>query len=165
MEFSEIFRSQRETNFVRFPAEMMLALFDSFSRLDNETAQIDLNVVEEFFVRLSERRIGEKWLRVFDDGANVCLMEIVDEGGKKRVKCTNVDCVSGKLKGVLVYLARKKRASIEDLAAGVWFDESTKRKVIANAVSALSGVLLAKNYPFQINSGSDGRYEINFLFS
>lgn len=160
MEFSEIFRSQRETHYVRFPAEMMLALFDSFSRLDNETAQIDINVVEEFLVKLSERRIGEKWLRVFDDGANVCLMEIVDDGGKQRVKCTNVDCVSGKQKAVLVYLARKKRASIEDLAAGVWYDENTRRNTICVTIAGLSSTLATNGMPFDIARGSDNLYQI-----
>lgn len=162
MNFSEILRSQTETNYVRFPAEMILPVFGSFVPLDNETGQIDLNVVEDFYIQLLNRQIGEKWLRVYDEGASVCLMELVSERGKKRVKCTQIECVSGKQKAVLVYLARKKRASIEDLAVGVWHDESANRKTISSTISHLSSTLHQNDVGIDVARADSERYSIIF---
>ena len=162
MDDVNIFTAQRPTKIVEFPASDFLRLISNFTQMDDDFGRIDMFLVEEFLFRLEKfARLPKKRLRAFDGGANICVVEILED--KKKVKYTPIEGLKPRQKELLAFLIRKGEASLDEMLDGVWRSSDKRLNVVRTTICVLDNFLHEKGYGFSIARNDSGKYQIQFI--
>lgn len=156
--------AQRQTKIVEFPVDYFTPLISNFTQMDDDFGRIDLYLVEEFLFKLEEfANLPAKRIKVYDHNT-VCILEAVEEKGKKFWKHTRVDGLKKRWREIIEYLVRKREASVDDFLDDVFGNPLGKRNryCVYNAINQLDNFLLENNYGFSIAQNENGKYQILF---
>lgn len=153
--------AQRKTKIVEFPVDYFTPLISSFMQMDNDLGRIDIYVVEEFLFRLEKfARLPKKRLKVYDEGATICMLELMED--KKQIKHTSIEGLKPRQRELLAFLVRKGEASLDEMLDGVWRNPDKSPNVVRTTICVLDNFLHEKGYGFSVARNDSGKYQIFF---
>lgn len=153
--------TQRKTKIVEFPVDYFTPLISNFTQMDNDLGRIDIYLVEEFLFNLEKfARLPKKRLKVYDNGATICMLELNEE--KRKIQHTYIEGLKPRQKELLAFLIRKGEASLDELLDGVWRNPDKGLNVVRTTICVLDNYLHEKGYGFSVARNDSGKYQIFF---